>query len=900
MKQAWQSRGISFFVLLLMVSMLLACGDFSTDEARPSPLLIEAASSSIYPDYTIQMTAIAYLDDLGPQDVTLQAKWSSSDTGVATVSSSGLVTGRSMGTAVISAFYEMDRASFTVTVQAGSPLESITVTPSSASIVNGTTQQFTATGTFIDNSTMDISSLVAWGTTNPAVAVVDAAGLATAKGSGTVTISASYQGIGSISSGGNATLTVTPSLVSIDLSPGSVSIANGLTYPFSATANYDNGYTVDVTALADWDSNNTAVATVGLNTGIATAEGEGTALINAAYSGVTSANATLTVDPAALVSIWVTPTSMSIVNGTDQQFTATGTYTDGIPRVITTKADWRSDDTAVATIGLNTGLAASEGLGTALINASYMGVASNYATLNVTTALVSISVSPTPVSIINGQGQQFTATATYDDGSTPDISAIGGISWKSSDTFVASVDPYGYALSKGLGTALINASYMGVQSNNAELAVDTALLSINITPLDPSAANGTTVNFYAEGSYDDGTTPDLTGDVTWISGDTSVADIDTAGLATTKKEGSTVISATYGGVDSNDSTLTVGPAALVSILVSPPSPSIANSTFQQFSAEGTYTDGSKKDITSAVTWSSDDTFVVSIDTSGFAFANGIGTAIINAVDPVSAIAATDSTGEAAIDVYGTWKLVREEYDIGNTGSPNRVVYYDYSADPAGSTIVETYDDDNDTYADTIYTKIYNTSGRITVWDIDSDGDLFSDGGYLYFYNSTGKQNFVQSYDALQEVISEYTYFYNAAGYLAQHDTDNKPFGSVDSATYYYHDNATGYRMKMVSGVFGYTYFYEYDIKGNKTYVGVDTTGDGVADSSDLYLYDLVTNEKIWHGEDWDGENDGDRVSDSEEAYSYIYDINLNLSEMHTDIGNNTTVDDVTTYYWQKI
>ncbi len=69
-------------------------------------------------------------------------------------------------------------------------LVSIAVTPISATITRGATQQFTATGTFSDNSTRDLSTVVLWSSSDPTKANINSAGLATGINVGSVTISA--------------------------------------------------------------------------------------------------------------------------------------------------------------------------------------------------------------------------------------------------------------------------------------------------------------------------------------------------------------------------------------------------------------------------------------------------------------------------------------------------------------------------------------------------------------------------------------------------------------------------------------------------------------------------------------------------------------------------------------
>ncbi|RYD76969.1 MAG: DUF4082 domain-containing protein, partial [Verrucomicrobiaceae bacterium] len=87
------------------------------------------------------------------------------------------------------------------------------------------------------------------------------------------------------------------------------------------------------------------------------------------------------------------------------------------------------------------------------------------------------------------------------------------------------------------------------------------LTSLAVTPVNPSVQSGSTQQFTAIGSYEDGSTQNLTGQVTWSSVSTGVATINAGGLATAVSAGSTVVRATLGSVIGN-TTLTVQPAPL--------------------------------------------------------------------------------------------------------------------------------------------------------------------------------------------------------------------------------------------------------------------------------------------------------------------------------------------------
>ncbi len=167
---------------------------------------------------------------------------------------------------------------------------SFTISPLNASILPTGTQQFSASGVFGDGSTRDITSTATWTSANPAVATIDANGLATAVALGSTTITATDSGMKQ-----STTLTVSNKVVSsLTIAPSNPTINSLGTETFTATATYsDSSTTPNVSAT--WTSSNTAVATINSSTGVATGVAAGTATITATFSGVT-ANTTLTVD----------------------------------------------------------------------------------------------------------------------------------------------------------------------------------------------------------------------------------------------------------------------------------------------------------------------------------------------------------------------------------------------------------------------------------------------------------------------------------------------------------------------------------------------------------------------------------------------------------------------------
>jgi uncharacterized protein YjdB len=131
--------------------------------------------------------------------------WTSSNTAIAAVNGSGLVTALAAGSATLTATSEgrSGTAAVTVTAAVPAPVATVTVSPASASLVVGATQQFTAVlkdamGTVLTGRS------VTWATSNAPVVTVSAGGVVSALVAGTATVTATSEG-----QSGTAGVTVT-------------------------------------------------------------------------------------------------------------------------------------------------------------------------------------------------------------------------------------------------------------------------------------------------------------------------------------------------------------------------------------------------------------------------------------------------------------------------------------------------------------------------------------------------------------------------------------------------------------------------------------------------------------------------------------------------------------------
>lgn len=387
--------------------------------------------------------------------------------------------------------------------------------------------------------------------------------------------SASGSSKGSQAPSPTPTPTVTPTptpvvavLTSITVTPANPTVTLGKTQQFIAIGSYSDGTTQNISSLVVWTcTNGTGRATInssGLLTTVGGQQGSVTVSATAAevtISGGTAAN----VGPPALSSIAVTPGSPSVPLGLTQQFTATGTYTDGSTQSITGSTTWsKTNGTGSASIN-SSGLVTTSGgsQGTVTITANLNGVSGNTVMTVAPPALTSIAVTPATPSVPLGLTQQFAATGTYTDASTQTIT--GSVTWsKTNGTGAVSISSAGLVTTMGgsQGTVTITASLSEISGSTVLTVAPPALVSIAVTPSNPSVAFGNTQQFTATGTYTDNSTQNITGNVTWSeTNGTGVAAISTSGLVTTSSGslGTVTITASQNGINGN-TTLTITPA----------------------------------------------------------------------------------------------------------------------------------------------------------------------------------------------------------------------------------------------------------------------------------------------------------------------------------------------------
>ncbi len=184
-----------------------ATGFASITVTAPVAAVVVTGNSGVIPvGQTLQLSAGAR-DASGNPLFLRPVTWTSSTPTVATVSSGGLVSAISAGSATITATSEGRSGSTTITAAVlAAPVATVTVAPASVQLILGATQQLTATMRDVTGTVL-LDRVVTWNSSNTALATVTSGGIVTTIAAGAVTITANSEG-----RSGSAVLTSLPGL----------------------------------------------------------------------------------------------------------------------------------------------------------------------------------------------------------------------------------------------------------------------------------------------------------------------------------------------------------------------------------------------------------------------------------------------------------------------------------------------------------------------------------------------------------------------------------------------------------------------------------------------------------------------------------------------------------------
>ncbi len=422
---------------LLLVAALMACGGSGSDAVAPvNPAAIAITPNSPAVALGAQVALQAQVHDASGLLVAgASVFWSSSDTTVAVVSSTGVVTGRNLGTAQIAASSGGQSAVVPLQV-VPVPVASVTVLPSSATVTVGGTVALQIV--VYDSAGHTLSGRpVVWATSSAQVARVDSAGTVTGVAAGSATITGTVEGRTASSS---VSVAVVP-VAAVTVAPGSASLTTGQATSLVATATDANGNVLSGRQFT-WSSANTSVGTVSAQ-GLVTATGAGSTTISATSEG-RSGSAQIAVTsptPTPVASVSVSPSAANVTVGATVTLSANVRDANGATlsgRTVT----WSSSATQTATVS-SSGVVTGVSPGNATITATSEGKSgTSVVTVQQPAPTPVASVRVTPSTLALSQNQSGTLTAQVLDANGRTLTGRT-VTWVSSNANRVSVTPSG-------------------------------------------------------------------------------------------------------------------------------------------------------------------------------------------------------------------------------------------------------------------------------------------------------------------------------------------------------------------------------------------------------------------------------------------------------------------------
>lgn len=402
----------------------------------PQSLSLGLSSITMTPGRTRQLTVAAY-----PLGKSNEVRWKSSRTSVVTVSSNGLLTARRAGTATITATSTVNsnvKITLKVTVQNLPAPTSLTIT-GPRSLAKGSTAQLS-----VSPYPSSTSSAVTWSSSNRKIATVDSSGTVRGVKGGVVTITATSTAKKTVKASYTLTVTDPESPTAITLNTGSFTMEAGGTFQLSAGVLPENCRYKSV----KFTSSSTRVLRVSSN-GLITARQAGTAVVTvrSSYdSGVSRAIQVTVVEKAAPTALKITAASQWINKGETATLTVTPT-----PSSASRLYGFKSSNSSIATVD-SSGVVTAKKTGTVRITvySKKKSTVSASITLTVADATTPRAISLPNPQIFLGQNDSTTLVPTVSP-----ANASRAVTWKSSNTNVATIGADGTVRARGVGSTVI-------------------------------------------------------------------------------------------------------------------------------------------------------------------------------------------------------------------------------------------------------------------------------------------------------------------------------------------------------------------------------------------------------------------------------------------------------------
>ncbi len=476
---------------------------------------LDKKAATILLNETVKLTATVKPSDASNKTV----KWSTSKSSVATVSSSGLVTAKGGGTAIITAKTADGEYDVSCTVTVISHVTGVKINSGNLNVPLGEKRTLTASVLPADAS----NKTIIWKSSNESVATVSSSGTVKGMKTGTAEISAvsqdgGYKAVIDVTVIRPAT-SVTLTFSSITLNAGKKKTLEATVKPLAATYK-----------TVKWKSSNKKVAKVS-SKGVVTAVAAGTATITCTSTdGYASAKCKVTVTQPT-TGIKASSSKVSVKIGTPKTLKVTVTPSDASNKNVV----WTSADTKIATVD-EKGVVKGLKKGKVKITARTAdGLYSTEITVTVKKPVKSVSVNKTSLTINVGKTSVLKATVK------PSSASNKSVTWSSSNNDVAKVSSEGKITAKAPGYAVITCTTKdGKKKAECSVLVKQPVKSVKLSKTKATLDMKKTLKLKATVKPKDASNSA----VKWSSSNEKIAKVSSKGVVTPIKPGKVTITVT--------------------------------------------------------------------------------------------------------------------------------------------------------------------------------------------------------------------------------------------------------------------------------------------------------------------------------------------------------------------
>ncbi len=518
-----------------------------------------------------------------------EVTWKSSDTKVATVASNGVVTAVAGGTCTITCTTKNSSKTATCEITVIESVSGVTVKNERLSLYKG--QVYTLTATVLPSTATN--KAVTWKSSDTSVVRVSSAGVLTAVGIGTASIT-----VKTVDGGYEAYCDVTVvkkvPVTGIKLDATEKYINVDEYYTFLATISPSNASEKGIT----WTTSNKKIVTVNTS-GRIKGVAPGTAIITATTvdGGYQMQCKVTVIQP--VTGVRINASSVTMAAGKSKTLVANVFPTNATNK----KVNWSTSDKTIATVN-SKGVVTALKAGSVTITATTVdGGFTSTCNFTIYVPVTGVKISATSVALPKGETRLLTASVL------PKNATNQGITWKSSNTSIATVNEAGQITARSRGTVNITATSKeggysatcvvtvlqlaeSVQLNYSSVTMDVGKTKTLSASLTPSTVTYKTVKFK--------------------SSNTKVATVTSKGVITAVKAGTAIITCT--SKDGNAKTtckVTVTQPA-TGITLSPKTMSVREGKLKAITATV-----KPVDVTNAkVLWKSSNTKIATVDSSG--------------------------------------------------------------------------------------------------------------------------------------------------------------------------------------------------------------------------------------------------------------------------------------------